>query len=652
MPEDLKPAGQWRRLLALVIAAALSLAVLVATRGPDRIGFATAETAGQWLLSGPSVWHPLAPLGAAAQALFSVAGPRGWQNAHVVIAWLALVCWLVGLPPRSWRGLLPVIPALIATILASSSSGLSGFGAAVLVLSLWKAFTLSSSHRFSVAALGPAAWVAVWLSSGALPLLLAFMVEASTRLPRKFIVAAAAIVLFVVNLTPRGTDIWTDARVFLIWSPQPALWVPGVIAVLASLIALALAARACWHNGQNGCALGPFFLLLCAMGGQTAFLWPAALMMVPCWPAAKEQLARWGIGVRWWFQATLVAATIALAAWPCFSSIPKWYDLVMTSSAFVPTLTHDAVPRDGAVFINAGGLPLARLAGRVPTSETAGLDPVLGREPGLWRAQDRKSRYRAVWLLGDKAGYAPLARHLGESSDWQLEAVDATGVMFVRKPRVGEFATEPAQQFARELAGAVNKSGFLSGSALACLAAGAIPEAGELSATAVKRSDRSSSTASTRTLVLISLGLIRQALDESLRAIQLDPNSAEAWRARTETLLHARAADDAYAAGRRAAELAPDDAGTLWLAARAANAARAFQTESLILEQLIALATGRGGDAGFYRFYLGQSYARQGLLRPALESLGKAAKAPGLSEDQRREIREEMENLTAPGAGG
>lgn len=636
-------------MLALLFAAVLSLAVLVATRGPDRIGPASADAAGLWLLSGPAVWHALAPFGAVAQMLFALAGPRGWQNAHVIVAWVALLCWLGGLPPRSWRGLLPVIPALLAAILAIPASGLSGFGTAVLCLSLWRMATLRARPFTTTSTFPVTAWAAAWLAPGSLVLLPAFLLEAWTRLPRKHAVVAALAALIAVNITPRGTTIWADALVFLRWSPQPALPAPAILALLASLVALALAARASWHSGQNGRVLGPLSLMLCATGGQTAFLWPAALMMIPCWPAAKEQLARWGLRVRWWFQAALVAASVALAAWPCFTGVTRWYDLVMTSSAFEPTLTREALPAGGAVFINAGGLSTARLSGPLPPGTDRAANPVLGREPGLWRASDRKSRYRAVWLLGDKSDYAPLARHLGESSDWRLEAVDATGVLFIRKPGTGEFATEPAQQFARALTGAVNKSGFLSGAALSCLAAGAIPEAGELSATAVKRADLSASTAATRALVLVSLGLIRQALDESLRAVRLDPSSAEVWRVRTEALLHAGAADDAYAAGLRAQELAPDDAGTLWLAARAANAARAFQTESGILERLIALTVGRGGDAGFYHFYLGQSYARQGLLRPALTAFEAAASAAGLTATQRDEIREEIDRLKSPG---
>lgn len=589
-------------------------------------------------------------LGSVSNLLFMLAGPRGWQNAHAIIAWLSLVCWLVALPPKSWRGLLPVIPALLAVVLSTPASGLSGFGLAVLVLSAWRALTLEKSPFAGALTLPVAAWGAVWAAPGALFLVVAALLEASPRLPRKHLAATSALCLAAVNLTPRGTSVWQEGWIYFLWSPQPAPEAAGVIALLASVAALALAARASWHASATGRVLAPAFLILCATQGQTSFLWAAALMMVPCWAAAKEQLSRLGFRVRWWMQTALVACSIGLAAWPVFDAMPRWYNLAMTGAAAKPTLTREAVPTDGEIFINPGGLSAARFSGPLPAGSGGGINPVLGREPALWRAEDRRKRYRAVWLLGDKSDYAPLARHLGSSSDWRLASVDAAGVLFERRPKDGEFATEPAQQFARAMTGTANRSVFLADSALGCLAAGSITEAGELSATAVKRSDQSSIAASARALVLISLGQVRDALDESLRAVQLDPSSPEAWRVRTEALLHAGQVDDAYAAGQRASLFAPGDAGTLWLAARAANAARAFQSESEILERLIALTEGRRGDAGFYHFYLGQSYAKQGLRRPALWAFEQAAKAPGLTGEQRRQIREEIELITPPAA--
>lgn len=649
--EKADPRRNWRRLLAFAVAALLVLGALVALRGPDAIGAASADAAGGWLLSGPALWNPLAPFGAATQLLFAVAGPRAWQNAHIIVAWAAVLCWFRSLPADAWRGLGPLVPALLAVVLSGPESGWSGFGLAVLVLSAWDAATSGRPARVIALTLPLAAWWAVWLSPGALLVVAAAVLESWSRLPRKLAWTGAALSLLATQITPRGPGVWTEAYLFAFWSPQSALSAPALLALLFLLAILALAAGAAWRAGMRGSALAPALLLLGASAGQTAFLWPAALWLIPAWSAAVAQWRHLGFGFRWWMQATAILLAAGLVAWHSASSMPRWYALAMTDAAVRPSLTRASLPAEGKVYVNPRGMARARLAGPLPEGAATTMDPRLGREPSLWRAHDRETRYAAAWLLGDKSDYAPLARHLGESPDWRLEAVDATGVLFVRAPREAQFATEPAQQMAREMWGGANRSGFLSEAALSSLAAHALPEAGELSSAAVRHSDLSAPAAAARARVLVSLGDVRGALEQSERAAQLDPTLPLAWETRSEALLHAGLTDDAYAAAQRGAVLAPGEPGTLWLAARAANAARAFQTEAALLERLIALTTARGGDAGFYHLYLGQSYAKQGLARPALREFAAAAAAPGLTDEQRRELNEEMERIrSAPGA--
>jgi tetratricopeptide (TPR) repeat protein len=643
--------SNWRRLVALVFASLLVLTGLVALRGPDPIGGVPAEAAGGWLLSGPSAWDPLTLLGAVAQSLLALAGPRAWQNAHVVIAWLAVVCWLRSLSSESWRGLGPLIPALLAVVLSQPESGMSGFGLAVLVLSFWDTATNGRSPKVIALTLPPAAWLAVWLSPGALLVVAAALIESWSRSPRKTAVLGLLATIAATQATPRGFGVWSEAEIFTFWSPQAVLSPPAILALLFALAILAFAAGSARRTGTMGPVLAPALLLLGALPGQTAFLWPAALWLIPCWSAAVEQWRHIGFRFRWWMQTAAILIAAGLAAWQSMDSVPRWYALAMTDAVMRPTLTRDKLPAERQIYINPRGMAVARLSGPIPGGAGTTADPRLGREPSLWRAEDRQKRYDAVWLLGDKSDYAPLARHLGESPDWRLEAVDATGVLFVRAPSRDIFATEPAQQMAREMWGGANRSGFLSGAALSSLAAGALPEAGELSASAIRNSDLSAPAAAARARVLVSLGDVRGALEQSERATLLDPTLPLAWETRSEALLHAGLTDDAYAAAQRAAALAPGDLGTLWLAARAANAARAFQTEAELLERLIALTRARGGDPGFYHLYLGQSYAKQGLARPALREFAAAAAAPGLTDAQRRELEEEMERIrTAPGA--
>ena len=639
----------WRRNLALAIASASVLAALVALRGPDLVAAKVADSAGTWLLSGPSMWNANAIFGAVASPAYALAGPRGWQNLHVAIAWLCIVCWMLPLASSAWRGMAPLIPALLAAVLSVADSGLSGFGLAVLSLSAWRALFIG---KLSAPAVFPvAAWLAVWLSPGALPVVFAFVLEGSARWTRARSLVAAAGAVIAANLTPRGVSVWSDAWIFLNWSPSAATEPAAVGAVLLNVAVLALALRWSLGQGRAGSALAPALLLLCASAGQSAYLWSAALAMIPLWTPAKEQLRRLGVKVRWWAATALLVATALLALWGGSARVNDWYNLAMLRETAQPTLTRDALPAAGPVYVNPQGLPLARFSGPLPTRHQSVEAPGLAREPRLWRAQDRVARYRAVWLLGDKSDYAPLARHLGESPDWRLAAVDATGLLFLRGRRAEEFATEPVQQMARGFVGAANRSSFLAGSALACLAAQFLPEAGELSRASVRKSDLSSDSAAARALVLVGLGEINAALQQSERATALAPRSPAAWQALAECLLHAGRADDAYAAAQRAAELAPGDTGALWLAARAANAANAYQSEAEIMERLVALTEGRGGDAGFYQLYLGQSYARQGLARPALRALEKAAAAPGLSEEQRTELQEEISRVRQ-NAGG
>jgi hypothetical protein len=640
MEETRKQRGDWRRRAALLVAALATLAAIASLRGPDLIAAQTANATGSWMLSGPAVWDTSTTFGALARPAYAFAGPRGWQNLHVVVAWLAVLCWLLPLPAQAWRGLLPLVPALLAAVLSVPSSGFAALGLAALVFSAWRYTTFD--RAISARTFPAAAMLAAWLSPGSLPLAVAFAIESGSRWTRRQIFLSALAAAVAVNFTPRGFPVWTDAWTFLRWNPSAAPDEAATIALLLNVAVLALALRWSLRNKCAETAAAPVLLLLAASQGQTAYLWVAALMAIPLWPSAKEQLRALGVNVRWWAGTALLSAAFLLVVWGGFRRVNDWHNLAMVREAAQPTLTRAALPKEGPVYINPQGLPLARFSGPLPERALEGETAGLAREPRLWRAQDRAARYRAVWLLGDKSDYAPLARHLGESPDWRLAAVDATGLLFVRGPKANEFPTEPAQQLGSGFVGAANRSRFLAGAALSALAAQALPEAGELSRASVRKSDLASLSASARALVLLSLGQIEDALEQSARAVGLTPSLSEAWQARAEALLHAGRTDEAYGAAQRAAESAPGDEGALWLAARAANAARAFQTEAEILERLIALTGGRGSDPGFYELYLGQSYAKQGLARPALRALEKAAAAPGLSEEQRAELREEI----------
>ncbi|MGA1539011.1 MAG: hypothetical protein ACO39C_01155, partial [Chthoniobacterales bacterium] len=87
MPDTDKKRSAWRLALALGVSALATLAALIAVRGPDWIGPSTADLVGAWRLTQFAPWTPDAPLAALAEVPYAVAGPRGWQNAHIIVAW-------------------------------------------------------------------------------------------------------------------------------------------------------------------------------------------------------------------------------------------------------------------------------------------------------------------------------------------------------------------------------------------------------------------------------------------------------------------------------------------------------------------------------------------------------------------------------------
>ena len=349
--------GGWRRLVALAVCALVVLGALVALRGPDAIGPSAAELAGSWLLSGPAIWHPLSLSGAPTQGLFALAGPRAWQNAHVLVAWIAVLCWFWTLANKSWRGLAPLVPALLAVVLSGPDSGWTGFGLAVLVLSAWRALSFAKSPRTVAATLTLAAWLAVWLSPGALIVAAALVLDVSSRLSRKFTALTALASLALTQLTPRGLSVWHDANVFVFWSPQGALSLSAVAALIGAFAILGLAAGAAWRHKSQGAVLAPALLFLAAGSGQTAFLWPAALWLIPGWTDAIDQWRHIGFSFRWWMQAAAILLAAGLVVAPAMEAGPRWYALAMTKSAVRPTLTQAALPVTGPVYINARGLP-------------------------------------------------------------------------------------------------------------------------------------------------------------------------------------------------------------------------------------------------------------------------------------------------------
>ncbi len=266
--------------------------------------------------------------------------------------------------------------------------------------------------------------------------------------------------------------------------------------------------------------------------------------------------------------------------------------------------------------------------------------------PPLWRKLDRALRYDSVLLAGPASEIAALLAHLASSPDFQLVHLDNWGALFVREAPA-TYRPPTAKDTANALTGDTDRGLYLAQMALMLEAVSQPAAAKEYSRAALKLAPE-------EPLVHVcaaALALGRKNYPESIaraeEALALDPDNLAALEIEIRALSAARMNDAAWQAATRLKSLAPQDMNILFLHARMAAAAHAYSAEQESLERLITLAEKRKLTPTDYRVYLGQSFARQGLARPALLQLELALKDPAISAEQRADIETAVETVRA-----
>jgi tetratricopeptide (TPR) repeat protein len=329
-----------------------------------------------------------------------------------------------------------------------------------------------------------------------------------------------------------------------------------------------------------------------------------------------------------------------LVALPCFLPACQRSNAV-DARLQRPQELADAATRSGAknIFTN----PRARALLGESTNHPA-LAPATPRDaaaalkPKAWRRLDREKRFDAVLLAGPVGEYQPLLTHLVDSPDFRLVRVDNWGALFVRGEPAPYHAPDPGD-VPHDFSRASERGGYLARTALMLQAIGQ-------DAAARAYSDAAIDAAPKEAIVHVgaaALALARKdyapAVAESRRALELNPHDLGALEITARTLSEAGAPDQAWAVADELKTRAdPDDMNVLFLHAQLANAAHAYAAEQDSLERLVKLAEAQGLPTVDYRVYLGQCYAHQGLARPALEQLERAAKEPDLTDQQRADI--------------
>lgn len=343
---------------------------------------------------------------------------------------------------------------------------------------------------------------------------------------------------------------------------------------------------------------------------------------------------------RQWGLSILVFCVLALSACQPKKSPPSPDQERVTAS--FRTVIEKLVSGSKAVFLPPGflGLLPKGTSAKIPSSEesTKAL-----RNPSSFHTLNREYRFDRVFLPPGPL-CAPLRDHLLESPVWVLSQVSPEGYLF-RVTGSTPWHAPDAAEAERLMPDPDTRSLWLISTAVNLLAIGHDDETASLLglASCSKRheADRLAALASLEA----SCGHWNKAVDLAGQSLRSDR------RNRTSTMILVRALsetghrDEALEKARAFVRASPD-AESLFLLARAANAAGDHAEEISALHHLVATAKKENQAAGASLLYLGQALARDGQRGEALRILEEAQSAPELTAEQKQLIRELRDHLS------
>lgn len=311
----------------------------------------------------------------------------------------------------------------------------------------------------------------------------------------------------------------------------------------------------------------------------------------------------------------------------------------------------------GGVFANpSAARALAVYSPEIQTSRWTGTDAGLASGGGeAWRKLDSENSFRAVVLSGSAEEFRPLLDFLNASPVWSPSLVDAHGVVFLRRnpasALAGRSSFPDAAPSAPEGMSARARGLWLARQAVYLAAGGENSAARRRLEEAARLAPDSAPVAALRASFLAERGQFPEASGESRRALSIAPGYVPALQALVQCEIAMARPSSAWEAALQLEAAAPDDVYSLYLCARAANAAKITHEESRLLQRAIRLAGRQGIPDGAFRIYLGQAYARQGFARQALAEWDAALAGESLSSEQIESLRELREALNESHGG-
>jgi Tfp pilus assembly protein PilF len=333
---------------------------------------------------------------------------------------------------------------------------------------------------------------------------------------------------------------------------------------------------------------------------------------------------------------------------PLWETISRRNDRISDLGLIIPVeLANQVRALDNPkIFANPSALPHLLLfdlhsPGVVSMSDSV----VLSTNPAHWRGGLRRAKWNVVLLSGPLGEYRPLLEHLMGSPDWHLASVSNLGFLFLYGSGLPARSLGDTFRLPTDHDTAVYLA-QISGNY----------DAIRRTRDARMSLDRALALAPGNTTVLSHAATFaaahkrwQDAIGYSRRALAEKPDLAHAKLVLALALLEAGETDRAQELVEEVLLHSPDDPYTLFLSARIRRSLNDYVREAQSLERLVAIGQKTGTSTANYQIYLGQAYARQNLVEPALQNYRAALDSGQLDAKQAEEVRDAIESIESKG---
>jgi tetratricopeptide (TPR) repeat protein len=274
----------------------------------------------------------------------------------------------------------------------------------------------------------------------------------------------------------------------------------------------------------------------------------------------------------------------------------------------------------------------------IPTFDEA----IRCQEAATFYSLNRERHFKAIFL-GNRPSSLPLVRALLSSPLWVLGDVLPGGYVFLPLGRAA-WSLPDEESLRKSYPDPHFRARWLIGTASSLIPIGRTLDAEKLLEMAAGTKKETSRLLATKASLAASRGDWSTALELSKKSHDLDDSDLMSSMIEIRALTECGRADEALELARNLVGRS-ENQETLFLLARAANAANSNTEEIEALQRVAIHARRERQSLGVILTYLGQAYAKKGNRGEALRTFQEAIAAPELTDEQRRLLRVIMDHL-------